>query len=53
MKMQNEVSPPNEAENHQLRQDAQTGIPGARAALGGDYQALADWREQREDSRER
>jgi hypothetical protein len=42
------VLPPTEEECDSLRRDAQVGVAGARSALGGDAQALAEWREQNE-----
>ena len=38
------VPSPNEDEIRNLRKDAQEGVSGARAALGGDSDALKEWR---------
>lgn len=46
MTEQNAVAP-TEEELRELRKDAQEGVSGARAALQGDANALATWRENR------
>ncbi len=42
------VHAPTEAELRELRKDAQEGVLGARAALGGDEDELTKWRANQE-----